>query len=58
MEMDVQVRRRAEALDHRHRAGLNPRAGLAPYVRISYATADEVLRDACTRIQRACAALR
>lgn len=32
--------------------------GLAPYFRISYATADEVLRDACTRIQRACAALR
>ncbi|MBM3629027.1 MAG: aminotransferase class I/II-fold pyridoxal phosphate-dependent enzyme, partial [Alphaproteobacteria bacterium] len=32
--------------------------GLAPYFRISYATSDEVLRDACTRIQRACAALR
>jgi aspartate aminotransferase len=32
--------------------------GLAPYFRISYATSDEVLREACTRIQRACAALR
>jgi aspartate aminotransferase len=32
--------------------------GLAPYFRISYATSDEVLREACTRIQRACDALR
>jgi aspartate aminotransferase len=32
--------------------------GLSPYFRISYATATELLRDACTRIQRACAALR
>jgi aspartate aminotransferase len=31
--------------------------GLAPYFRISYATSDELLKDACTRIQRACAAL-
>ncbi len=31
--------------------------GLAPYFRISYATSTEVLKDACTRIQRACAAL-
>jgi aspartate aminotransferase len=31
--------------------------GLSPYFRISYATATDVLRDACTRIQRACAAL-
>ena len=31
--------------------------GLSPYFRISYATATEVLRDACTRIARACAAL-
>lgn len=31
--------------------------GLAPYFRISYATATEVLREACTRIQKACAAL-
>ncbi|HWK43857.1 MAG TPA: pyridoxal phosphate-dependent aminotransferase [Stellaceae bacterium] len=31
--------------------------GLAPYFRISYATSTEALRDACTRIQRACAAL-
>jgi aspartate aminotransferase len=31
--------------------------GLSPHFRISYATSTEVLRDACTRIQRACAAL-
>jgi aspartate aminotransferase len=31
--------------------------GLAPYFRISYATSSEVLREACTRIQKACAAL-
>ena len=31
--------------------------GLAPHFRISYATATEVLEDACQRIQRACAAL-
>jgi aspartate aminotransferase len=31
--------------------------GLAPYFRISYATATEVLTDACTRIQQACEAL-
>lgn len=32
--------------------------GLSPYFRISYATATELLEDACARIQRACAALR
>jgi aspartate aminotransferase len=31
--------------------------GLAPYFRISYATSTELLKDACTRIQRACAKL-
>ena len=31
--------------------------GLAPYFRISYATSTELLRDACIRIKRACAAL-
>lgn len=31
--------------------------GLSPYFRISYATSDDVLTDACERIQRACAAL-
>lgn len=31
--------------------------GMSPYFRISYATATEVLEDACTRIRRACAAL-
>jgi aspartate aminotransferase len=31
--------------------------GLSPHFRISYATSTEVLRDACTRIIRACAAL-
>jgi aspartate aminotransferase len=32
--------------------------GLAPHFRISYATSNEVLRDACARIDRACRALR
>jgi aspartate aminotransferase len=32
--------------------------GLDPYFRISYATATELLEDACQRIQRACANLR
>jgi aspartate aminotransferase len=32
--------------------------GLSPHFRISYAAADEVLREACARIQRFCAALR
>ncbi len=31
--------------------------GLSPYFRISYATSDEALKEACTRIQDACAAL-
>jgi aspartate aminotransferase len=32
--------------------------GLSPAMRISYATSDEILREACERIQTACAALR
>ena len=32
--------------------------GLSPHFRISYATATEILEDACQRIQRACAALK
>jgi aspartate aminotransferase len=32
--------------------------GLAPHFRISYATATDVLEEACTRIQRFCAGLR
>jgi aspartate aminotransferase len=32
--------------------------GLSPHFRISYATSTEVLREACTRIQRACSALK
>ena len=32
--------------------------GLSPYFRISYATSDAVLEDACARIQRFCASLR
>lgn len=32
--------------------------GLSPHFRISYATSDAVLEDACNRIQRACGALR
>ncbi|HEX4097951.1 MAG TPA: aminotransferase class I/II-fold pyridoxal phosphate-dependent enzyme, partial [Caulobacteraceae bacterium] len=31
--------------------------GLSPYFRISYATSDEVLEDACSRIQRFCASV-
>ncbi|WP_267395676.1 MULTISPECIES: pyridoxal phosphate-dependent aminotransferase [unclassified Sphingomonas] len=31
--------------------------GLSPAFRISYATSDDILREACTRIQAACAAL-
>lgn len=31
--------------------------GLSPYFRVSYATSTEALTEACTRIQRACAAL-
>ncbi|MCC6598142.1 MAG: aspartate transaminase [Alphaproteobacteria bacterium] len=31
--------------------------GLSPYFRISYATSTEALTEACTRIQKACAAL-
>ena len=32
--------------------------GLSPYFRISYATSTEALQEACTRIQKACAALK
>lgn len=32
--------------------------GLSPAFRVSYATSEEILREACTRIQRACAALK
>jgi aspartate aminotransferase len=32
--------------------------GLSPFFRISYATSDKVLEDACTRIQRFCGSLR
>ncbi|HEY1224561.1 MAG TPA: pyridoxal phosphate-dependent aminotransferase [Brevundimonas sp.] len=32
--------------------------GLSPYFRVSYATSDAVLEEACTRIQRFCASLR
>jgi aspartate aminotransferase len=32
--------------------------GLAPHFRISYATSNDVLREACARIERACRALR
>jgi aspartate aminotransferase len=31
--------------------------GLSPYFRVSYATSTELLKEACARIQRACAAL-
>ena len=32
--------------------------GLSPFFRISYATSTEALREACTRIIRACEALK
>ena len=32
--------------------------GLSPFFRISYATSTEALREACTRIKRACEALK
>ena len=32
--------------------------GLSPAFRVSYATSEQILQEACTRIQRACAALR
>lgn len=32
--------------------------GLSPYFRISYATSDQALTEACTRIQKACSALK
>jgi len=32
--------------------------GLSPYFRLSYATSDEILIDACTRIKRACEKLK
>lgn len=32
--------------------------GLSPYFRVSYATSEDVLRDACARIAKACAALK
>jgi aspartate aminotransferase len=32
--------------------------GLSPFFRISYATANSVLEDACSRIQRFCAAVK
>jgi len=31
--------------------------GLSPFFRVSYATSDEVLTDACARIRNACAKL-
>ena len=32
--------------------------GLSPYFRLSYAISDEILKDACARIKRACEKLR
>lgn len=46
-------------LDHARVAAVAGAAfGLSPAFRVSYATSDAVLRDACGRIQQACAALR
>ena len=43
--------------DHRVAAVHGGAFGLSPGFRISYATSDELLKEACTRIQSACAAL-
>jgi aspartate aminotransferase len=32
--------------------------GMSPFFRISYATSNKMLEEACTRIQRFCAAVR
>ena len=32
--------------------------GLSPYFRLSYATSDDILEDACNRIQLACSKLK
>ena len=32
--------------------------GLSPFFRLSYATSDEILKEACTRIKRACEKLK
>ena len=40
-------------------AGVHGEAfGLSPYFRLSYATSDEILKDACIRIKRACEKLK
>jgi aspartate aminotransferase len=46
-------------LDEARVAAVNGAAfGLSPAFRVSYATSEEILTEACTRIQEACAALR
>ena len=46
-------------LDSEGIAGVHGAAfGLSPYFRLSYATSDEILKDACTRIKRACEKLK
>ncbi len=42
---------------NRRRRGLRRGLGVSPNFRVSYATSDDVLREACSRIQRFCAAL-
>ena len=44
--------------DHRVAAVQGAAFGISPALRISYATSDEILREACERIQTACAAVR
>ena len=44
--------------DHRVAAVQGAAFGLSPALRISYATSDALLREACERIQTACAAVR
>ena len=42
-------------LDSEGVAGVHGAAfGLSPYFRLSYATSEKILQDACNRIERAC----
>ena len=45
----------APVLDSEGVAGVHGAAfGLSPYFRLSYATSEKILQDACKRIERAC----
>ena len=52
-QASAQLRARTEGVAVVHGSAF----GLAPHFRISYATSNDELRDACARIERACRAL-